>query len=148
MNESDAIQINHRLTIPRSELEFRVAHAGGPGGQHVNKTETKVILRFDIENSPTLKNGLTESDHMRLLQKLDNRIDSNGILQVTSQETRSQHKNREIALDKFQFLIQEGLKKPKPRKKTRPSRKAQQRRLDHKKKQARKKQNRNWKYQE
>ncbi|MEM7798763.1 MAG: alternative ribosome rescue aminoacyl-tRNA hydrolase ArfB [Chloroflexota bacterium] len=148
MSDIDSIQINDKIKIPRSELEFRVAHAGGPGGQHVNKTETKVILRFDIQNSPSLKHGLSEADRLRLIQKLDNRIDSSGILQVTSQDTRSQHKNREIALDKFQFLIQEGLKKPKPRKKTRPSRKAQQRRLDHKKKQAKKKQNRNWKYQE
>lgn len=142
MADTDGIKINEKIIIPQNELEFRTAHSSGPGGQHVNKTESKVLLRFDIRHSPTLQAALSESDHMRLIHKLASRIDSNGILQLSSQDTRSQHKNREIVVDKFQFVLQEGLKKPKPRKKTRPSRQARQRRLDSKKRHGQKKKER------
>jgi ribosome-associated protein len=117
------------ITIPAAELEFRFSRSSGPGGQHVNKAETKVEVLFDVVNSSTL----TDAQRRRVVHRLSNRIDSNGILHVTSQATRSQEQNRERAVEKLATLLEDALQLPKKRRATRPSRAAQERRLNQKK---------------
>ncbi len=108
--------------IPESELEERFDTSGGPGGQHANRNETAVTLRFNIDDS-SLPDGLRE--------KLSRRIGSS--VEVVAAETRSQWRNREIARDRLAAKLESALVDPKPRKKTKPSKAARERRLEEKK---------------
>jgi ribosome-associated protein len=121
--------INERISIPEEELTFTASRSGGPGGQHVNKVSTKIILKFDVLNSPSL----SEEDKELIAGRLGNRIDKDGFLSVASQSTRSQLSNRELAIERFVELLQTALKRLPPRKKTRVSRAAKERRLEEKK---------------
>ncbi len=116
------------LRIPEDELRFRTSRAGGPGGQHVNKTSTKVEVLWDVAGSP----ALSERQRTRLLEKLRSRIDSAGILRVSAGERRSQHQNREAAVERLHARVHRALKMPKPRKKTKPSAAAKRARLQEK----------------
>jgi ribosome-associated protein len=108
---TDAITINNHLNIPMSELRFKFARSGGKGGQNVNKVETKVELLFDVVNSPSLS-----GHHQDMIHKnLRNQIDSEGLIHIISQESRSQWKNREDAVRKFTELIRKALKPKKKR---------------------------------
>jgi ribosome-associated protein len=127
--DNDGIFINRQLIIPFAEVAFRFGVSSGPGGQHVNKTETQVTLLFDVQASPSLD----EAARQRLLEKLAPRLDKNGVLQLSVQESRSQHQNREIALARFQQIVAAALHRDKPRRPTKPSRAAQERRLAAKK---------------
>lgn len=138
MQAENQIIINNKLTIPLSELQFRFTTSSGPGGQHVNKAETRVILSFDVANSP----ALDDPTRQRLLHKLANRLDKEGMLQLQVQESRSQHRNREIAIRRFQALLAAALLRRKKRKRTRPSQAAVERRLKAKRQQSEKKQSR------
>ena len=138
------LDVNGRLTIPLHEIDVHFTHSSGPGGQHANKAETKVILSFDIALSPTLHATLTPAEHKRLLGRLRSRLDSSGVLQVAAQDTRSQSQNRQIAMDRLRQILADALKKPKPRKKTRPSRAARERRLEEKRRRGRLKKERSW----
>lgn len=138
MIEETHILINEHLAIPLAEIEFRFAASSGPGGQHVNKTETKAILLFDVAHSPSLN----EAQRARLMQKLANKLDKNGVLQLPVQESRSQVQNKETAVSRFQQLLAQALKRPKPRRKTTPSPAAREKRLQEKKQHSQKKQNR------
>ncbi len=132
--------INERLSIPEEELDFSFARSGGPGGQNVNKVSTKVVLRFDLAGSPELTDGQKE----RIRAKLGNRIDGDGILMVTAQEHRSQPLNREAALARLAMLLDQALKVPRKRVKTRVPKGAVERRLEGKRSQSRKKVDRHW----
>ncbi len=121
-----------------TELTFKAMRSSGPGGQHVNKTESKVEVSFDLENSQ----ALSDSERVRLLRKLSSRISSEGILSLQCAETRSQHRNKAIVIERLVDLLTENLKVAKPRKKTRPSKGAVERRLKSKKQQALKKSDR------
>ena len=121
-----------------AELNFKAVLSGGPGGQHANKTSTKVVLEWNLVESALF----SEEEKERLNQKLKNRITKDGILQLSSDHTRSQHKNKEIVQTRFLRLLEEGLKIPRKRKKTKPSKKAKLKRLQNKKHQADKKANR------
>lgn len=123
------------FTIPEQELEFQTSRAGGPGGQHVNKAETRVEVVWNVEESE----ALTENQRERILRKLSTRIDGTGRLRVASQEHRSQARNKEEAVARLEELVQDALTVPRPRKKTRPSRAAKERRLKEKKERAEKK---------
>ena len=123
------------------ELTFQTSRSSGPGGQNVNKVETKVQLSFDLKASQ----NLSEEEKEVLFKKLKNKITEDGILQVQSQEKRSQLQNKELAIKKFYELIQKGLEKKKARKPTKPGKGAIEKRLKAKKSQAEKKANRGWK---
>ncbi len=127
MNDS-IMHITDTVSIPMSELQFRFARSGGPGGQHVNRSATQVELLFDVVNSPSLD----EEQRQRVLSKLKSRIDKEGVLHLVSQETRSQLRNREEAVERFRELMRDALHVPKSRRPTRPSRAVRERRLEEK----------------
>ena len=118
------------------ELQFRAMRSSGPGGQHTNKVSSKVELTFSIIDS----RSLSESEKERLSRYFKNRLSQAGLLILQCDETRSQHQNRTLLIRRFLKLMDAGLKKPKPRKKTQPSQRAVLKRLESKSKQAQKKQ--------
>ncbi len=124
MNEE--IVINKRIVIPSSEIRFRYSRSSGPGGQNVNKLSTKAELLFDLAHS----SAIGEAAKARLGEKLANTMDSAGMITVTSQESRSQYQNRQIAVEKFIQLLRKALIVPKVRKDTKPTRSAEKKRLD------------------
>lgn len=126
------------LSALLKEIEFQTALSGGPGGQHVNKTETKVILIWDIAQSDLF----SESQKEQLKRRLASRINASGLFKLNVSETRSQLKNKKIAISAFQDLVKKALQKPKKRIKTKPSRAAKLKRLQKKKQHAEKKQQR------
>ena len=138
MPDQEDVIIDSSVTIPARELTFSFSPSSGPGGQHANRAATRVTLFFDVANSPSLD----EAQRERLLKRLASRLDQNGILQLTAQDTRSQHQNREIALERFEKLLSEALKPRKRRRKTRPSATANERRLREKKQRGRRKEDR------
>jgi ribosome-associated protein len=132
------IPIDDTLAIPDEEVSFATSRSGGPGGQNVNKLETRVALRFDLAGS----SSLSEEQKARLRERLATRITKEGILQVTSQRHRTQGANREAAVERFAELLRDNLREEAPRKKTRPSRAAKARRLDSKRRQSQRKKDR------
>lgn len=111
-----------------SELVFTTSKSGGPGGQHVNKTETKVELLFDIQQSQFL----SDRDKRLLFENLKNRINLQGLLRIVVSETRSQAKNKEIAISRFFEVVKKGLIRKKKRIATKTPRKAIKKRLKEK----------------
>lgn len=109
----------------RKEVDFKAVRSSGPGGQHANKTATKVELSLHIPSSK----GLSDDEKIRVLDKLKNHINKELILVVTDESSRSQLKNREAAFDKLETLLEKALRKRKPRKKTKPGKRAKEDRL-------------------
>jgi ribosome-associated protein len=126
MDDENEIVINEQLRIPLREVEFRFSQSSGPGGQHVNKSSTQVTLLFDVAQSPSLD----EETRARLLERLASRLTKEGVLQISAQESRSQHQNREAAIVRFQGVLAAALRRPKVRRKTKPSRAAVEKRLE------------------
>jgi len=116
-----------------SEMDFETSRSSGPGGQSVNKTNSRVTLRFNVSNSVLLD----DSEKEKLQQKLS--LTTEGDLLISSQESRSQLKNKEACKEKFYDMLRDAFKKKKVRKVTRPTKASQRRRLDDKKKQGEKK---------
>lgn len=119
------LRITNTLTIPLSELRFRFTRSSGPGGQHVNRSATRVELLFDVAGS----SSLTEAQRERAMEALAPYIDSDGVLHLVSQTFRSQLRNREEVVERFRTLMHKAMRVPKRRRPTRPSRVAQERRL-------------------
>lgn len=132
------IQITDDLAISDEEVTFVTSRSGGPGGQNVNKLETRVTVRFDLTASPSL----TEEQKARLSERLATRITRAGILQVTSQRHRTQAANRDAAVERFAELVGEALREEAPRKKTKLPRAAKRRRLEDKRRHSEKKRDR------
>jgi len=112
-----------------TELQFKAIRSSGPGGQHANKVSSKVELSFHIEASA----GLTERQKKRVLLKLGNKLSKEGLLILQCDESRSQHKNKELVIKRFLKLIEKSLVVPKARKKSRPTRSSIEKRLKGKK---------------
>tara|TARA_R100001369_G_scaffold29172_4_gene52687 strand:+ start:177337 stop:177741 length:405 start_codon:yes stop_codon:yes gene_type:complete len=124
--------------ILESEISWKAVRSSGPGGQHVNKTSSKIVLTFNLTGS----SGLTQTEKELLNTKLANRLTNAGELILESSETRSQHKNKELAFTRFKLLISSSLKKPKLRRKTKPTKASKFKRLRAKKITSEKKSNR------
>jgi ribosome-associated protein len=129
---ADLIRVTSSLAIPLSELQFRFTPSGGPGGQHANKVNTRVELRFDVARSPSLG----PRQRARLLQRLGPEI------RVVADDERSQVRNRQLAVDRFRARVADALHIEKPRRPTRPTRGAKERRLSAKRHQSERKRQR------
>lgn len=112
------------------ELQFKAVRSSGAGGQHVNKVSSKVELSFDIPNSVSI----SEEEKELLLKTLSSRVTKNGVLQLSSSESRSQHSNKEIVIKRFFEIVNVGLIRPKKRKPTRTSKNQKEKRLENKQK--------------
>lgn len=121
-----------------SEFEFVTSRSSGPGGQNVNKVNTKVELRFSVFSSKIL----SEEEKQTIFVKLYHRINKQGILSVVAQSERSQLRNKEIAIEKFYKWLKIAFQVQKERKKTRPSKASKEKRLSDKQNRAQTKQNR------
>jgi len=130
--------VNSRLKIPLREFQFTFARSSGPGGQNVNKVNTKALLRWPVMTSPSLP----ESVRRRLVSKAGRRINAEGDLLIVSQRFRDAGRNVADCLEKLRKLLAEAAAVPKRRKRTKPSRASVRRRLDQKRKQSQKKQRR------
>jgi ribosome-associated protein len=120
--------INDNVRIPYADLSYRTTRSSGPGGQHMNKTETAVELLFDLAHTVLL----TEAERALAKQRLASHLDSDGVLHLESQSERSQLRNREEVTGRFVALLKAALVPVKHRRKTKPSRAARERRLTHK----------------
>jgi ribosome-associated protein len=126
MSDGAALVISPTLRVPLAELQFRATRSGGPGGQHVNTSSTRVEVTWDVAGSQALT---TEQRH-RLLISLASRLDSAGRLRLVSSVSRSQLRNREDVSERLRRIVAEGLRVPKVRKRTKPSRAAKTARLE------------------
>jgi ribosome-associated protein len=129
MSDEGVLEIDGGVWVHRSELSFRATRAGGPGGQHVNTSSTRVELAWDVAGTPSL----TEEQRARVMAKLANRINTEGVLLLTEGGSRSQHQNKEAVTERFQKLLRQALHVPKARKKTGPPRASREARLHAKK---------------
>ena len=122
----DEIRITARVRVFPHEIGLSYARSGGPGGQHVNKTSTKVLLRWNLETSA----ALSEDQRERVRRKLAARLTEDGELLVTSERYRDQSRNVDDAVAKFAQLLRDALHVPRKRKATKPTRSSQKRRMD------------------
>lgn len=123
------IEIDDHLTIPEAELDFITSRSSGPGGQNVNKVETRVTLLFDVEGSPSLD----EEQKERIRSELATRINKEGVLRVSVQRHRSQVDNRKEAVERFAAILAQALDEDPERRATKVPRSSRRRRLDNKK---------------
>ena len=120
------LDIGASRPLPPEELEFRASRSGGPGGQHVNTSSTRVELVFDLDGSPTL----TDAERALARRRLRSRLDGEGRVHVVAQDERSQYRNRRLATERFCELMRAALAPPPPpRRPTRPTRAATEQRL-------------------
>jgi len=129
------LRINDDLSIDDDELRFEFARSSGPGGQNVNKVETKVRLLFDLRGSRSLNAELKR----RIEEKLATRITKDGVLQIASQRHRSREANRRAAIERFAELLAEALEEDEPRFPTRVPKAQRKQRLESKRRRSQKK---------
>ena len=132
------IEIKKNLFICEDELVFKFSRSGGPGGQNVNKLNTRVTLFFDVANTTSFSDGQKK----RILKRLATRADKNGVIRVVSQKYRTQKANRRVAIERLVELLRGALKKKPVRKKTKVPEWAKRRRLEEKKRRSMLKQQR------
>jgi ribosome-associated protein len=125
----DALSIAPGVQIPMTELDLRAISGGGPGGQHVNKSATRVALQWNVRDT----RALSEEQRARVMDKLASRLDTDGALRIVAGEFRSQQQNRRSALERLQQLVARALVVQRPRRATRPTRGSVEQRLSEKK---------------
>ena len=124
------IPINSAITLTDAEIELTFSRSQGPGGQNVNKVNSKVTIHWDLKHSTSIAAFIKR----RIQSKHSNRINNDGKLVLSSQQHREHHRNREDCFQKLRIIIVDALKQRKARKTTRPTRASKQRRLNTKKK--------------
>ena len=129
---SEGLDIGHGVLIPLSEIEVRASRSGGPGGQHANKTASRIEASFDVRGSRVL----TDAQKARIASRLGPRVTA------VSQDSRGQARNRVMALQRLRSRLADALRPRKRRRPTRPGRAAKERRLDSKRRRSRRKQDR------
>jgi ribosome-associated protein len=132
MPDMGFLEVSPDLRVPLAELEFRASRSGGPGGQHVNTSSTRVEVTWDVAGSP----ALSEEQRQRLLVRLASRLDGTGRLRLVSSSTRSQLRNREDVTERLREVVAQALVVPKARKRTRTPRAAKAARLENKRRRA------------
>jgi ribosome-associated protein len=120
--ERESIQVNRSVSIPRGEIELRFSRSSGPGGQHAQKSDTRVEAVFDVEAS----SALSEAQKRRVVAR------AGPVVRSVAQDERSQWRNRELALERLAETLREALKLRRPRRPTKPSKAAVERRLEQK----------------
>ncbi len=138
MIKEDAIVIGDDLVIALAELRFRFSPSSGPGGQHANRAHTRATLLFDVAASPSLDDETRE----RLLAALETRLNKEGVLRITAQDSRSQKQNRDLAVARLVEILVEALVVQTPRVASKPSAAAQEKRITAKKHHGRRKRER------
>ena len=133
--EAQGLRITRGLSIPFDELEISSGRSSGPGGQHANKTETRITLKWNIVASK----ALLDRQRAQLLRKFASTLTSRGELVISVEDFRSQHRNKALAYERLVNRLQNALRREKRRIKTKPSRTAKAKRVDSKKKVAAKK---------
>jgi ribosome-associated protein len=128
MPDMGFLEVSPDLRVPLAELEFRASRSGGPGGQHVNTSSTRVEVTWDVVGSPVL----SEEQRQRLLVRLASRLDGTGRIRLVSSSTRSQLRNREDVTERLREVVAQALVVPKTRKRTRTPRAAKAARLESK----------------
>jgi ribosome-associated protein len=132
MPDMGFLDVSPDLRVPLAELEFRASRSGGPGGQHVNTSSTRVEVTWDVAGSP----AVSEEQRQRLLLRLASRLDGTGRLRLVSSGTRSQLRNREDVTERLREVVAQALVVPKTRKRTRTPRAAKAARLESKRRRA------------
>ncbi len=132
------LAVNESLSIPRNELDVRVSRSSGAGGQHVNKTSSRVEIFWNVLAS----RALSEEQRARLQEKLGPRLTTEGSIRVVASDMRSQSRNRDLAEERLAELVRRALVVPKKRKATKPTRAAKEARLEAKKRHSHKKRER------
>jgi ribosome-associated protein len=138
--DSEAIRVTETVRIPRSELVVRATRAGGPGGQHVNTSSTRIEIVWNLSQT----RALGEAERSRAIARLGSRVSEEGTVRVVASDSRSQRQNRERAEGRLADLVRRALSVPKARKRTRTPRRAVEARLEAKKRQRERKRERRW----
>jgi ribosome-associated protein len=124
--ERESIQVTRSVSLPRAEIEFRFSRSSGPGGQHAQKSDTRVEATFEVEAS----SALSEAQKRRVVSRVG------PVVRAVAQDERSQWRNRELALERLTETLREALHVQRPRRATRPSKAAVERRLEQKRRRA------------
>lgn len=140
-DEEGRLLVNARVRIPAQELTVRATKSGGPGGQHVNTSSTRVEVYWNLREP----SALGDEQRERLVARLATKLDARGGIRVVAADTRSQAQNRALALSRLAAMLREALVVPKVRRATKPSRGQREQRLDEKKRRSHVKRDRRWK---
>lgn len=135
-----AIRVTETVSIPRSELAVRATRSGGPGGQHVNTSSTRIEIVWNVSQT----RALSDEERSRAIARLGSRVSDEGTVRVVASDSRSQRQNRERAEARLADLVRRALIVPKARKRTRTPRRAVKARLESKRRQGERKRERRW----
>jgi ribosome-associated protein len=139
-DDAGHLKVDRRVAIPAGELTIKATKSGGPGGQHVNTSSTRVEVTWDLRHS----GALTDAQRGALELRLSTKLDSRGVLRVTASDTRSQAQNRELALERLARTVREALVVPRARRATKPTRSSKEKRIESKKRRGTTKRDRRW----